>query len=489
MNDARDRFVASVVQLLLGACGTFVLSFGTLVLLARWFPPEFVACVKAGTILGGWIVVIASLQMHASFVYHYKQGDGAEAEALRVGMIRWFLAGAILAGIAYVLAFPFFFQSELLRPWGLVGFGVTTAINVLYYVTPSFYTAVGENRNLAMVVIGQPAGALIALLASRAMGWGVNGFGICQAVVAIGLIAVSRWRTFVWAALTAPWTRREMLPRPILAYGTRISAAMVLESMGDRTDKLVAARVLPEAAFGKYSIVCFENPMVGLLLNSYGLALFKEFQSGVGGRTDEFHRMWREMIEAVTLLTFPVSVLLCLNAQLFITLVFGDAVSEMSLVFTIYLLVTLIRFAPFQMLLRIEGFTHLNVVIAAIFVLLAGLTAIVLAAWDAAPQYYALSYAAGWVGFNIGAVLLFTRKTGMSFAAVVQPWLWLKRVAQCAVAAVVGITAFGRDSYLGFLTGALAYALILAVTDPFARTSFRKFRSKLSMLRIKHREA
>lgn len=450
-------------HLVFGSGASLVLSFLSLVLIARLFPLDFIADVKAVTVYGGWFAVVFTFQIHSSFLYFYNR-EGAPSEAVRSFSLGILIISALLCTAAFCAAFPLLYAPSTLNQWGLLLFSLVVGMNMLFSISPVVFSAQGYSRQLPVFMFVYSAGSLASLLLAYRLGFDANMYAASVAVASGAAIWSSKWRRFFgWASFNPRQLRASYHP-PLGRYAARMSISIFLESLGDRVDKILSSRILSQAAFAKYSVLCFENPLVNLLLSSYGIAMVKAYPAGVAGKEAGFSLVWAGVVRRVSFVTFPISVFLIFNHAEFIRLVFGDRFTDAGRVFQIYLVTSLARYAPFQSLLRMEGALHYNVIMASAFfgsALLLG--AVVLwFGWDMA--FLASSYLAAWLAFNGLAILFFSRLTRMDWRRVVVPRVWLWRLIQCIVAALVGI-AVDRGILLNLLSFSATYLTVVICFD------------------------
>lgn len=448
-------------HLLLGSGAHFVVSFASLVLLARLFPLDFIADVKAVTVYGGWVAAVLTFQVHSAFLFFHR-GDSEAGDAVRAFSLAFLFVAAAVAGLAFFFAFPVVYPPEGIRGTGLAAFAGMVGFNLLFTASPAVYTAHGAGRGVSRLMLLYPTASLAALGVARLAELDVNGYALVQIGLTGAVLAASDWRSHLAFAVRHMGLAARGFTPEFGRYAGRISTAVVLESLGDRVDKLFASR-MGAGVFGRYSILCFENPLVGVLLTSYGLGLVRDFRGGVAGREAEFRDTWGRLVRVVTFVTFPVSVFLWLHAQWFINAVLGGRFLEGELVFKTYLLVTLLRYAPFQALMRMEGTVHYNVAMATAFVISATAVSGVVAWSGLSWQFLALGYLAGWTSFNGLAVVLFCRRTGVGAGTVLAVGAWVARMTQCAVAAAASVLAPGGSVLLaGAVFGAVYLVLALS---------------------------
>lgn len=457
-----------VRHLVIGSFAAFAVSFVSLVLLARWFPLEFISDVKAVTVYGGWFSVFFSWQVHSAYLYFHGKG-GPQSQAARVFTLGYFAVATAACATSFFFLFPTLYPASKLDSSGLAAFSATVGLNLLYNVSPALFAAEGATRQLRVFLALYPLAGLVSLVLAYAFRWGITQYAWSYAALSFVVVASSEWRRH---AVFAVWHIRELVRSirlEFLTYSTKMSASVVVEALAARVDKVLAARFLAEAAFAKYSVLCFENPIVNLLLASYGVSLVKTHQAGIRGNEAAFLEAWSKIVRVVTFLTFPVSVFLLMNHEWFIATIFGARFMSAGEVFQAYLLVTLVRYAPFQAVLRVQGAVHYNVRMAVGFLVAAGAFGLLAVRNELGPGALAYSLLAGWIVFNALAVFFATRVSGLSAKAVVLPGIWLARIAQCAAAGLVARTVAGENIYGNLVTFGVAYSVLVIQFDCYIR--------------------
>ncbi|MBI3986630.1 MAG: hypothetical protein HY343_06910, partial [Lentisphaerae bacterium] len=147
---------------------------------------------------------------------------------------------------------------------GRVAFSGVVAMNLLFNASPAMYTAQRVSGRLVRLMLLFPSAALVSLLVAWTMGFDVNDYALVLLVLCLAALAASEWRGYVVVAL-ARLTRAPMgVTRAFRLYAARIFSSNLLEAIGDRMDKVFASQLLAPGLFARYSVVCFENPVVGI---------------------------------------------------------------------------------------------------------------------------------------------------------------------------------------------------------------------------------
>lgn len=460
-----------VKNLVLGSGATFLVSFASLVLIARLFPLNFISDVKAITVYGGWFSVVLTCQVHSAFLFFHNR-PGVASQSTKSFVLGFLFLMSALCTMIFYFVFPYLHSAIGISRGGLLAFSFFTGFNLLFTVSPAIYTAQASSARLPFLMFFYPVSALVALLSAYLFDLNVNHYAMIAALLAFTVLVFSEWRSYAAYVLFHGRPFFKGYTPKLAGYSGKISLSMFFEALGDRVDKVLASRFLAQSVFAKYSVVCFENPIVGVLLNSYGLALVKKFQGGVLEHEEAFLREWEKMVRVITFFVFPVSIFLLFNHKWFISTVFGERFVEAGLVFQVYLLVSLFRFAPFQALLRLEGLVQFNVIMAVSFFLssVAVGSAVV---WGGAPwKLMALSYLAGWISFNGLAVFFFCSRTRVRALRILTPRIWAARVVQCFMAGLLGFLVSPGNPLVRLACFILCYLLTVFFFDPTLRQIF-----------------
>jgi O-antigen/teichoic acid export membrane protein len=380
------------------------------IFLARFFDLSFIADLKAATMYGSWIAVATCCQLPAAFLYYSSQSGGTpEMKNLdRVTFTLLFMMMPI-AAVLFFLLFPILHESSHLSSQGLVALSGVVSCHLLFFCSTPVYLAQNAQAKLLKLSILYPAAAPISLLVAYFFALSLDSYSVLFLSLSSGALLLSEW---------PKWFKMVIRPSPdllrgskgLFAYAGRIHLAIFFETLGERADKIVVGLMGVPSLFARYAVVCLENPLNGIFLSTYGVSVVKKF-GGTSFTRDGFERFWREMISIISFVTFPMAIFLILNSDYIIKLFFGERFVEAAPVFAIYSALALIRYAPFQALLRMAGLTQYNVFISFAYFLVCFCSAWLMKAGDFAPYFLGFGYLAGWLVFNGLAVYFFVRAT------------------------------------------------------------------------------
>lgn len=456
-------------NLVMGSGANFLIAFSSLILLARLFPLEFISDVKSITIYGGWFSLVFTCQVHSAFLFYHNR-PGSDSVSIQAFTLVFLLGAASLCGLSFFFVFPNLYYPAGIDRTGLVAFSALVGLNLLYAVSPAIMTAKGSSRKLPALMFLYPAMALGALLISWQLSLSVNHYAILAVTLSAAVLITSEWRRYVIFACRNFPLALSGYRHAFGGYSLKISWSIFFESLGSRVDKILASRFFGSAAFAKYSVLCFENPLVSVLLNSYGLVLVKKFQGGISGREEEFLEAWARLVRVVSFMTFPVSIFIFFHHERFISAVFGSRFLEAGGVLKVYLAVSLIRYAPFQALLRLEGAVHYNVIMSMCFFLSSLVAASAVLAVGLGWEFLAASYFSAWLIFNGLALFFFSRVSSISIARILTFDLWFTRTAQCVIAGLLGIITSPSNIYVSLVVSFITYLAIVLYFDPVIRS-------------------
>jgi len=418
-----------VKHLVFGSGASFLVSFVSLILVARIFSFDFISDIKAVALYGGLFAGILSLQVHSAFLYFYKP-EVVKSKEIKIFAFFWIFLLSLSAGILFYFFFPIFYSSASLSPTGVFFFSISIVYNMLFIVTPTIFTATNNSTKAPFFMFMYSIGALLSLAIVFFLELNINAYSVIYVGIITMVFYRSIWREFFIFTVLNLGKSPNYKPSYFISYAKNLTFANFFESIGDKLDKIFASIFFSQSAFAKYSVLCFENPIVNILLNSFGIVLVKTFPNGVSKSKNDFEVYWDETIRSITFLNFPIAFFMFFNADWFIELFFGQRYIDGSVILQIYALVSIVRHAPFQALLRMEGLSHLNVVLSMAFVAISITILSVTIVFDYPLIVLPLSYMGGWIVFNFLAIYFFCRATLFGFADIFSWNIWIVRILQ-----------------------------------------------------------
>ena len=125
-----------------------------------------------------------------------------------------------------------------------------------------------------------------------------------------------------------------------LSYAIPLGLSSIVVTLLGQSDKFIINRFLGREAFAIYSIGAFQIPLVNLVRGSIANVTFPLMaQYEKAGRIEDILHLWRRSTLALSVVFFPLFVLLEVTAKPFINVLFTDTYAAAVPVFAIYLLI------------------------------------------------------------------------------------------------------------------------------------------------------
>lgn len=457
-----------IKNLLLGSSLSFFISFITLIVSARLFPLEFVADIKAVTLYGSWIAIVMSFQLHHAFLYYHNK-ETVNTQKLQLITINLLMLSAVLASITFAILFKFFYDISNFTLSGLVSFSVNVGFNLLFITSPTIFYSLGFSNRLPAFVFSFTSSNLIALLITYIFKLDINGYAFLQCALLFVAIIISNWRKLIIDAFKSLNKNLFEIPKDYFRYAKNVSISSFFESLADKVDKFFSSVFLSKQVFAQYSVLCFENPLVNILLSSYGIALVKKYKDIEKKNFKEFYKYWSEMIRIITFFTFPIAAFLFLKAEWFVSFIFGERYIEQTAVFKIYIIIAFLRFAPFQILLKMNNLVRYNILISLFFLLMSIIICSLTVLLELNGYYFAFGYLGGWFIYNLTAIYLVKKHVGLDLWALIPVHILLNRIMHCSFAVLVLIMNPYTNPLVDIVLFATAYILVIFIFDKTMR--------------------
>jgi O-antigen/teichoic acid export membrane protein len=267
-----------------------------------------------------------------------------------------------------------------------------------------------------------------------------------------------------------------------LRYSVTVALAGLVLAFGRQIGQVVVSVFHPARDFAVYAVGAFEVPVLGVFTVSVITTLVPVF-SDLSHRDKwlELMRVWHESIRMLSLVVFPLFVLLFVLADQVIVLLFSRVYSESVLIFRLFLLLLPMRVTVYSALLQAAGKTRSLAIGAGGFLLVNAVLSVALvrvlgiagpAVAQVASQYGLATY------FLIEVCRAV--KTGLRS---VMPWAEINRLfALCAVIGVV-IFPFTRLGLNPALVVSICVPLYLAAYFIALRALGLMRRSDIDLLR------
>lgn len=423
-------------SLLLSSGMSFILSFTTLVFISRGFELAFVADVKSTTLLIGWISTVISFQIHSAFLFFYGK-KGHDNEQLFIFTITSIILLSLLGGFLFFYLVDVFYSSGTLSFSGKIAFSFICVANLFFIVSPSIYVALNRNVSLTKFTFCYLFSVLLSLTISWFFEFDINTHAFIQLAFQILSILLSPWFDFFSRYLKLIKLNSFIWCSNVVTYARNLSMASFLDNISNKVDKFTAVKFTEQSIFAKYSVLSFENPLINVILSSYGVKLLKSYQNGIGRDYDSFVIEWRNSVRVLTFICFPIGMFFFYFSEPVVLFIFGERYIDSLNVFKIYSLVCFVRFAPFQVILRLENLTIINIVISFLFFMTSLLISVSVIFFDMPYEYLAFSYLIGWLIFNLSAIYFSWRYCEVKIVDLICFDICMHRLFLCLVTLVI----------------------------------------------------
>lgn len=424
-----------LMRLFQGAVISFVLALANLVLMARLLPIEFVGVIKQVQLFSAVFSVLGTLQIHSGLLAFKNDLNSSE------------LIDAVLQLCLFVIVFSFVpvilvsFKNPGIEAYGLLGVYLYTFTNALVVASPSIFTVFEKGRSYVLFTVLFMFSATVSILFAYKFNLTVGEYLAIWGGGAAVAVVISHWRILICKVCKRLCELRAIpVSKNIyFQYSIKLSFSIVTENIYQKVDKLYASSIMSSSMFGRYSVVCFENPLVGMVLSTMGVSLVGESQEAFKKNTVNFFSSpWREKVEISMLLIISSSLfLMCFSREL-ISFVFGEDFSEYSSVFFIYCSVGLFRFAPFQVLLRLSGRSDLIFYSAALSLcVVTVLCSVYVWLGETRMECLAAIYFIGWLIFNSAVVLICVFKYKYDIFSILCFWRYMETIVVFVLAVLI----------------------------------------------------
>lgn len=183
--------------------------------------------------------------------------------------------------------------------------------------------------------------------------------------------------------------------KQVSVYSWPLLAASALSIIGLKVDHLIVASLLGTLAYGLYSVGAFEIPVFNILQNSVLSVLMPKVTSLIKeGSFLDATTLWSATAHRTASITFPIALILMVNAEEIVSLTFGSKYEDAAVVFILFNSLAFVRVITFGMALRALNKNHVELAITFIY-LGFGL----LGSYYTASQF-GVNGVASWVLFN-----------------------------------------------------------------------------------------
>lgn len=453
-------------HLLISSTMSFVISLLSLIVTARIFPLEFIADFKAATLYSGLISTILTFQFHSSLLYFTgKNNNTYIKDDIKILTLQILFTLATFSSIIFFFLFPLLYDAMGLNKSGLILFSIFTFFNFLFVVSPAIYAAFTFVNKLTIFMLGYALSSLLSLLITYFLSKDIN-FYITLNITLLFLVFIfSKWFSLVKLLCVNGFKCNIHGKTKFFLFAKKISISSFFDTMSDKIDKIFVAKIFTAKQFANYSVLCFENPLINILLNSYGIKILNQFGTDALVDWEEFKKSWDRLNKNIVTITYPIAALLFFNSNWFISFLFGPRYTEYEMIFCIYTLVALVRPAPFQILLKMIGEVSFSIIISATFLFASIVTLSLLYFFEMDVIYYPLAYFIGWFCFNIFAIYFFSKKQGVSYFSICLYDVYLPRIIFCFTSCYFYYYVFDADPILGGSAFTITYAVFIYYVD------------------------
>jgi O-antigen/teichoic acid export membrane protein len=293
-----------------------VLGFGLSLLLARFLEPRDYGLVGMVTVLIGILSVFQDWGMGQAVIY-FKDEQKCLPTYFTIST-----ATGILFTLILCLAAPgigAFYGDQRLVPIVRL-LSVTLLLGSVRSVSQGLLTKRFQFRSLTLIETGCTLGAAAIAVV---LAW--NGFGAFSLVVNILLGGLLQTALFCWVVrprftLRIDWS---VLKR-VLRWGLPLTGGSLLWQFYENSDYLVIGKVLGASALGQYTmafrLATVTNDKLSSVINRVSFPSFSAMQDDLNRVTQH----WFSLTRKIGLLTFPLLVVLAVNAQDFVAAVLGS---------------------------------------------------------------------------------------------------------------------------------------------------------------------
>lgn len=142
-----------------------------------------------------------------------------------------------------------------------------------------------------------------------------------------------------------------------LRYALPVGASNLL-AVSLRLDRFVVASFFPVAQFTRYSVGCFDLPVLPQAVNNlHDLTSIDMVEADREGKKDQLRAIWQETVRKIQLLTMPAVAFAWFFATELITLIFSAQYADSAGIFRWYCLIFLLTSIDSEILFRVFGKT------------------------------------------------------------------------------------------------------------------------------------
>ncbi|WP_028870333.1 oligosaccharide flippase family protein [Psychromonas arctica] len=450
-----------LLKLIQGATFSFIIALINLILLARLLPVDVVSTIKNVQLYSGIFSVLGTLQLHSGLIkFNSKLSDDEKNTSFSLFFISITMSSLVSSLVVFNL-------TEL-NDVSLIGVFLYTLANSLVVSSPSICAINHKGKEYIKFICVFMGINTACLLVSFIMSFGSDTYIVLLGIGSILSVMLSFWARLIVNNLKNIFfliSRAHRINNDLFRYSWKLSMSIFVESIYQKVDKIYATLFLTTSAFGRYSVVCFENPLIGIILSSIGVSVVSDGQQRYClNKTSFYNEIWGDKIKLSILVIIPMSLFLMTYSKEIVNLLFGDRYSDYSVVFMIYSFVGIIRYSPLQVILRLEERSDLifkSSVLALLSVSVCALLFYFLSVDN--PILIALIYLFGWFVFNLRNLVYIKSISDIKISELLLPKFMFKVLIQSTFMIII-LECFNNYTNIHFVYSIIIYGLMYITT-------------------------
>ncbi|MDT3336844.1 oligosaccharide flippase family protein [Shewanella sp. SP1S1-7] len=157
----------------------------------------------------------------------------------------------------------------------------------------------------------------------------------------------------------------------IIKYSWFLALASGIGIIASRYDHMLVSNELGASIFAIYAVGAFQLPIFSVIQTSVNSVIFsKMVQYHNNGDWEAFSQLWKSALNKIAMVCLPISALLVVFSEEFITILFGEVYVEAVWIFVAFSLLAPIRCVSFGYIFKVIGKTHLDVIGAIVLLVL-----------------------------------------------------------------------------------------------------------------------
>lgn len=158
--------------------------------------------------------------------------------------------------------------------------------------------------------------------------------------------------------------------KQVSIYAWPLLAASAISIVALKIDHLIIASLLGTFAYGLYSVGAFEIPIFNILQNSVTSVLMPKITTLIKENSfEDASNLWCTAAHRTASFTFPIALILMVNSDEIISLLFGEKYKDASIVFMLFNSLAFARVITFGMALRALNKNHIELAITLIYLI------------------------------------------------------------------------------------------------------------------------